>query len=238
MAVAFDAATESHTGTTGSASEASFTFSHNPVGTPAGVLVFVFTISATKTVTGVTYDAEALTEPAGGSAVDTAAEVGRVDTFFLGSGVNPTDPANVVVSRTNNAVVMYAVGITVTAAEDTGVTGIILLQENGAYTEQSVDDGSPGSDSVRFAGGYYGGATPAPQGANSTQLHTIDFTSFGCSCCRETTAGQGSRLVGFTQATSDDRAGVHLAVREITPLPPGFIKPIRALQAVNRAAVW
>ena len=223
MAVAFDSATESHTGTTGSANEASFTIVHNPVAVPAGVLVFVFTISATKTVTGVTYDVETVPEVSNGSAVDTATEPGRVDTFFMGSGVNTTDPANVVISRVNNAIVMYAVSITVTGAKDMGVTGIVLLQENQALAEQSVNDQSPGANSLRFAGAYYGGATPAPQGASSTQLHTIDFTSFGCSVCRETTAGQGSRLVGFT-AGSDDVAAVHLAVREAL-LPPTLLMP-------------
>lgn len=38
---------------------------------------------------------------------------------------------------------------------------------------------------------------------------------------RETTAGQGSRPVGFSYGTSDDRAAVHLAVREVSAPPSG-----------------
>lgn len=215
-AIAHDAATESHTGTTGNTSSASFTFSHNPVGTPRGILVFVYTISATKKVTGVTYDGEAMTEVSGGAAVDTATEPGRVDTFFLGTGVNTTDPANVVVSRTNDATVMYAVAVSVTASYDTEVTGVVLQQQNGTLSEANVDDGSPGSNSLRYAGSYYGGASPAPAGSNSTSLNSIDFGAFGVSTVRETTAGQGSRPVGVSAAT-DDRATVHLAIREILP---------------------
>ena len=211
-AVANDAASESDTGTTGAASVASFTWTHTAVGTPRGVLVFVYTISATSTVTSVTDGGVAMTQVSGGAAVDTAGEPGRVDTFFLGTGIL-TGARPVVVNRTNNAVVMYAVAITQTAAADTAVTGIILLQENQALAQQSVDDGSPGSNSVRYAGAYSGLGAPPAVGANSTLLHNIDFGAFGTSTVRETTAGQGARLVGFT-AAADDVAAVHLAVRE------------------------
>ena len=211
-AVAHDAASESHTGTTGNASAASFTWTHTPVGTPRGVLVFVYTISATDTVTSVTYGGTAMTRITGGAAVDTAGEPGRVDTFFLGASI-PTGAQSVVVNRTNNAVVMYATAQTQTAATDTEVTGIILLQENQALAQQSVTDGSTGVTSVRYAGAYSGLAAPPGVGANSTLLNNIDLGAFGTSTVRETTAGQGARLVGFTAAT-DDVAAVHLAVRE------------------------
>jgi hypothetical protein len=44
MAVAHSAASESHTGTTGSTNQASFSWTHVQSGTPQGVLVFVHTI--------------------------------------------------------------------------------------------------------------------------------------------------------------------------------------------------
>lgn len=224
MAVAHDAASESHTGTTGSASEASFTFSHNPVGTPRAALVFVLTILATPKDTGVTYDGQAMTLVSGGEANDTAGEPGTIRTYFL-DNVPATDPANVVVSRTNDATVMYAVCATVTAAGAVEVTGIVLLEEQGTFAEQNVDDGSPGTNSERYAFGYYGGASPPPQGTNSTLLFGIDFTAFGANFVRRTNVGQGSLAVGFTQATSDDRAGVHIAVREAPAqtVSPGLV---------------
>jgi hypothetical protein len=214
MAVAHDAAFESHTGTTGSTSEASFTWTHTPVGTPAGVLVFTFVVNGTGDLaTSVTYGGSSLTPVSGGRAVDTVGEPGDCKAWFLGASV-PTGAQAVVVNRTNNATEMYAVSITVTAGADTETTGVTLLQENGAYTEQNVNDGSPGQNSVRYAGGYYGRVSVPTIGANSTALHDIDFGSFTASVARETTAGQGSRLVGWTQAQNDDRAAVHLAVRE------------------------
>jgi hypothetical protein len=187
--------------------------------------VFVFQgVSATDSVTGVTYGGTALTAVASGTATDTATEPGRVKAYFLGSGVPTTDNPTVVVSRTSNTTTMWAVCVTVTAATDTEVFNKVLLQENGVFAEQAVTDGSPGVNSVRYAGAYYGGATPAPAGANSTLLHSNDAGAYGWSAVRETTAGQGSRLVGFTQATADDRAGVHLAIRELQPPSlPGFL---------------
>lgn len=217
MAVAYDAFTESHA-TGGSASEASFSWSHNPVGTPKGVLVFVCTNANADYITSVTYDGVNVPQVSGGEAADTATEPGRTTAFFLGSSVPTTDPATVVVNRTNNATVLWAVSITVTASSDTAVytAGIVLLQENQAPAEKNVDDGSPGSNSVRFAGINYGrSAASIAAGANSTMLATQNHasTSRSTAVCRETTAGQGSRPVGFT-GVSDDCAAVHLAVYE------------------------
>ncbi len=219
MAVAHDQATESHTGTTGSASEASFSFSHDPVGTPRGVLVFVFTNADAADISSVTYDGVTVPAVAGGEAIDANGELGRCKAFFLGSGVPATDPATVVVNRTNNADVMYAVCITVTAGGDTYIAGTpVLLQEDGTLAEQSVVDGSNGVNSLRYAGVNSGLVTPPAQGSNSTQLHTIDFSARGISVCRETTAGQGSRSVGFSSGTTDDRSAVHVAVGELVPV--------------------
>jgi len=214
-AVAHDAASESHTGTTGSTNQASFSWTHTPVGTPRGVLVFVFTYStATKTVTGVTYGGVAMTAIAGGAAADTAGEPGRVDTYFLGASI-PTGARPIVVTRTNNGVTMYAAAATQTAGGDTEVTGMVLLQENGTFAVQSVDDGSPGTNSLRYAGAYAGGSNNLAAGTGSTILNNIDIGARTFNMARETTAGQGPRNVGFSYNISDDRAAVHLAVREI-----------------------
>lgn len=240
MAVAHDAAIESHTGTTGSNSQDSFSWTHTPAGTPKGVLIFVFNyLSDADLLTSLTYGGIDIPAVTGGLATDTATEAGRCEAFFLGSGV-PTGAQTVVVTRVNNSVSMYAVSITVTAAadKDTDVhtAGIILLQNDGAYAQQSVTDGSPGTNSVRYAGAYYGGNAPAPAGANSTLLHSIDIGAGGHSVVRETTAGQGARLVGFTQGTADDRAGVHLAIKEVAgavaapgPTFPGMSRAARNL---------
>src|SRR5690349_10234852 len=127
MAVAFDASSEAHTGTTGSASEASFTWNHTPVGTPRHVLVFVWTNADESDITSVTNGGTALTAVSGGEAADTTGEPGRCSAYELGSSI-PTGVQAVVVNRTNNATVMSAVAITSTASTDCKVhtAGIVL----------------------------------------------------------------------------------------------------------------
>jgi len=173
--------------------------------------------STTSLVTSVTYGGAALTRITGGVALDSAGELGRVDTFFLGSGLASGNQF-ITVNRTNNATVMYAAAATVTAGADTTIpeSTIVLLQGDGTLAAQSVNDTSPGQNSVRYAGGYSGLNTPPTAGTGSTLLNSIDIGNYGSALVRETTAGQGARSIGFT-GSSDDRAVVHLAIRELVP---------------------
>jgi len=201
-----------------STSASSFSWTHTPVGTPAGVYVVTITSnSATEHATAVTYGGVSLTAETGGSAVDTAGEPGVVTLWSLNSSV-PSGAKSVVVTRTNDAIEMLAYAITVTSGGGCSVAGIVLLQEDGTIAEQLVDDGSPGTNSVRFAAGYCGAATAPIAGANSTLLDsiaTLGASTRSAALVRETTAGQGSRSVGMVRGASDDRAVVHWAVKEI-----------------------
>jgi hypothetical protein len=233
MAIGFDASSESHTGTSGSASQASFTWTHTPVGSPTGILVFTFTNANADNATAVSWGGLSLTAVSGGRAVDTAGEPGDCKAWFFGgttSQLSARSNDTVTVTRTNNANVMYAVAVTVTSASgflpEVHTAGIVLLSTDGTLAEQSVTDGSPGSDSMRFAGINSGlaaivsnpttpGTNNLSHGASSTWLQSIDFGARVIGVVRETTAGQGSRSVGFRATTSDDRAAVHLAIKEV-----------------------
>ena len=217
-AVAHDTSDESHTGTTGSASEASFTWTHTATGSPQGVLVFTCGLSsATNDVTSVTYGGVNVPAVTGGAASDAVTEPGNMKAWFLGSSI-PTGNQSVVVNRNNNANILYAVSISVTALSDTAVyeAGIVLQNGDVQAAEQSVDDGSPGTNSVRYAGTFSGWDAPASLtvGANTTGLRAIDIGSQLCQTARETTAGQGARSIGWTAASSDDTAAVYLAIKE------------------------
>jgi len=216
MAVAHDAGSESAV----SISQATFSWTHTPSGTPRSALVFVLSIQSTGDDTGVTYGGTPMTLVTGGEANDTATEQGTVRTYFLDNVA--AGAQTVEVTRVNDATQMIGIAATQTAAGATEVgPTIVLLEENGTYVSQNVDDGSPGTNSQRYVAGYYGGATPAPvTGADTTLVHDHDFTAFGWTVGRETTPGQGSRAVGLTQATSDDRAAVHLAIREVPATVP------------------
>ena len=161
MAVAHSAASESHTGTTGSTNEASFSWTHTQSCTPQGVLVFVHTINnASNTVISVTYGGLALTQVAGAVAIDTGGEPGRTDMFFLGSGLG-TGNQTITVNRTNNGRTLYASAATVTAGADVNVTGIQIEDQNQSLSPVAVDDGSSGINSLRYAATYSGrGAVP------------------------------------------------------------------------------
>jgi predicted secreted protein len=64
---------------------------------------------------------------------------------------------------------MWAVAITVTSGGDTSTAGVLLEQENQALTEENIDDGSPGANSVRYAAVASGtNNVTTTIGANST----------------------------------------------------------------------
>jgi hypothetical protein len=242
MAVGFDASSESHTGTTGSTSEASFNWTHTPSGSPSGVLVFTFVNANADDATAVSYGSSSLTAVSGGRAVDTAGEPRECKAWFLGSSV-PTGAQTVTITRNNNANVMYAVAITVTAGagKDTAVhtAGIVLREGDLAMDNRSPDDGTPGTNSMRFAGGNsavntYSTTLPSSIGNGivyvntnfSTALQHIDFGNNIIGVVRETTAGQGARQVGWTVIDTDDTAAVYLAVKEIDAAPSTTIKDL------------
>lgn len=215
---AFDAASESHTGTTGSSGEASFTWNHAGAASGVkGVVVFVKNLtSADDYVTSVTYGGVTMNAVTGGFAQDTAGEAGSVKAYHLGASI-PQGTQAIVVNRTNNAAELYATAGTVTGTNDTEYAGVTLEQEDQALTETNVDDGSPGTSSVRFAGIYSGVANITAAivpGTNSTLLGAIDIGGNVAMSVYETTPGQGSRPVGCV-AASDDVAAVYLAVREV-----------------------
>ena len=231
MAIGFDAVSESHTGTTGSTSESSFNWSHAPAGTPKGVLVFTFVNANADDATSVTYGGVSLTAVSGGRAASSnATSPGDCKAWFLGSGI-PTGTQTVTVNRTNNANAIYAVAITVTSGTNSAVhtAGIVLLTTDASsISEQLVTDGSPGTNSLRFAGINCGFANwnedpdgfPVPEqnvlpGSNSTWINNttiltgssgvvgiIDYGTRGCGVVKESAAGQGSRNVGFSGTTT------------------------------------
>ena len=219
--VAHDGSSESHSGSTGSTSEASVGWTHTPSGTLRGITVFTCdATSSTHAGTAVTYGGVSLTAVSGGEADDTAGGPGSVKAWHLGASI-PTGAQTVTVTRTNNANVMYAVAAGQTASSDTAThdAGVVLLQEDGNFAEQSVTDGSPGTNSWRYAAGFSGIGSTAlvVAGANSTLVQLIDFAVGGCFFARENAAGQGARSIGFSYSSStDDRAGVHVAVKEIS----------------------
>jgi len=231
MAVAYDNVSNT---ASASISEASFTLSHTPSGTPRAAMVWVITNgSATPYDTAVTYAGVSMTLV--GYGIDDDTEPGCVRCYFLDNVSSGTQ--DVVVTRTNNATPMRAACITVTASGETEAytSGRVTIggsTENtgsdttgsgvGAFAEVSVDDGSPGTDSLRLGCAFSGAANPPSAGANSTEATSLDWGAVGYTVVYETVPGQGSRSVGVT-AGNDDRAAVFMAIREV----PAPVQPYR-----------
>ncbi len=223
MALAHDSASESHTGASASTNQSSFSWTHTPVGTPRSVLVHVFTFADAADVTSVTYGGVELPAVSGGEATCTDGdEDGRCTAYHLGAGI-PTGAQTVTVTRTNNADQLYATCHAATAAADTEVytPGIVLQQSVGTLSQQSPDDGSPGTNSMRYGAITSGLDGVVSNGASSTgtTVTSIDIGARTAKSNYETTPGQGARTVGFASGISDDRAAVYLAVRELVSAP-------------------
>jgi len=237
--VVYDTESESHTGTTGASGD--FSWTHTPTGTAAGILVFVINRNGSASNEpedgAVTYGGVAVPVVTGGSARDTttSTEGGWTKAYFLGDAAaiaaRASDTVAVAVGSAtfNNC---WAVAFTVTNSNggDTDYAGVLAEQNNQALTEESINDGSPGGTSTRFAGIGSGLSTVPSAGANSTAGPDIDYGAYCSGTYRETTAGSGSRPVGAdTGGTSDDVFAVYLAV-----IPVGVAFPFQPIHHLRK----
>ena len=216
-----DRASVSHA-VTGSISQASFTWDHNPRNVPSGILIYVVNMNnASNIVSSVTYGGVDVPHVIGGDAVDATTEPGNVSMYFLGSDIPTDDPATIVVNRTNNSneLMAYCVSVYSTTGE-TDITGGVIQQENAAFAETNIDDGSPSEGvSLRYACAFYGGSAPPPSGPNSILRSSFDTGAITSGLTSEANSGNGSRPVGFVAAT-DDRAISYIAVIPVATATP------------------
>jgi hypothetical protein len=233
MAVAHDAVSESHTGTTGHSGSTSFTWNHVPTGTPRSALVFIDTIGD-LVISSVTYGSVNMTAVPY-IAADTDTEPGYVSAWFLDNCGTGTKA--VVVNRTNSAIVAYATCMTQTAASATEVytAGVKTIAAAGteqtaassgatgvssSWSSMTLTDGSPGTNSIRYMAVHNGSSSVSAASTNTTTNGTnasIDFGLYTFATYRETTPSQGAKALTITTAISDDLAVIGLAVRETPP---------------------
>lgn len=220
MSVAVDTSSESHTGSSGSTTSADIAWNHSGRATGSGgvqgVFVFVFLNADADQIDAVTYGGVALEQI--DEAADTAGEPGRATLFFNGDPTAVLDGTQEVRIDRNGTSEMYAVCVTLTAGGPVRIhtAGITKQTTDGTLAAQSITDGSDGvGNSMRFAG-INSGLAAVPTPSSSTALQSIDFGQRVIAVVRETTAGTGSRSVGWSDASSDDRAAIYFAVKEIT----------------------
>ena len=218
-AIAHDA-----TGTFGATPDTAspMSWSHNPVGTPRGIIVLIVTNDTTDTITAVDYDGTAMTRVVW---QNVGGENGSAYAYFLGTSVPATDPATITVSFLGTANHMGA-SVSVTAADDTSVEDFDVVSStslaNPSMTLTTTET------TITYGALYSGTAGPtstAPDG-NHTDIQETDLGAETASTIRRSaTVAAGSPVVGWTVA-ADDVAGVSLAVREgvaavsVTPMRP------------------
>lgn len=215
MTVSLIRSAESHTGTTGSVSQASYTWALGIAGdAPRGVVVFTMQgVLAADAVTAVTYGGVALTKVTGGAAADTVTEPGRVTTWLLGASV-PSGAQSVVVTRTSNTATCYGVGFLLggsAAIVSYGTPGYMM--ENGAAVALTINPGT--ATSIVLAALYTGGSTAPTASTGMTLAQTLSGSyAYAFGAAYETTPTTGSRARGLVAAT-DDLAYVVCAFREV-----------------------
>lgn len=215
MSVAFDAATKSAQFT------ADTTFSHTPVGTPRGVVVFIAqqTLSNDQ-VDSVTYGGVSLTRATNGFAQDTAVEPCAAYGYFLGSGI-PTGTQTVAINETGGSP-KIAWAVTLTAASDTAIEDSGVTQGDQANPAVALSTGAGVETWVGavLATGIGFSANVDP-GASYTLVEFHDFGANGAALERITTNNAGGGVTADFVASSDDVAMVALAIKE-TALPSTF----------------
>lgn len=221
--IAFDAAMESER----IATTDPWPWTHTPVGAPRSIIMFSsHGVTATSHVVGVKYGTSACTTGGGtggvsmtkvATAADTATEPGRVDAWFLGTGI-PTGAAQVCADLDSATVDdIHFVSMSFTATSDTEVVTSATDAENQANPTATLAFG--GRRSVSAMVFYSGGATPPATTACSgssacTVSHTMDQGAWADSTARQTTAGTTDQVMGWTQA-ADDVAVAYVAISEI-----------------------
>ena len=208
MAIAFDATT-----TTGQVTGDN-RFTHTPVGTPKGALVYIVINGLVGTVSGVTYGGVAMAETANSPASNTTGELGGSHCFFLGSGL-PTGAQTVAVDMLLGTEVNIVGCITVTAANDTSVVTTAKVESNNTTTTTATL--SLGGVSSFCATGFWTGLNAVTSFAPLTSWTGSTETDFGAQCGGIYTydiIGTTDVSGGYSNTGGDDCAMHTIAIRE------------------------
>lgn len=209
MAIAFDAASS------GALTTGALSWTHTPVGTPRGILVFVVIFNDTNTVSAVTYGGVSMTEVTGSPNVHNVggADDGTVTAWFLGSSV-PTGPQTVAatVSGTPNK---CGAAFSVTAGSNTSIVDTDASINSGSQANPSGTL-SLGGITCFCAEGFHSGqsavsgVTPLSGWTSRSEITTTAETA---GFYTYDTIGSSDVTIGWTQ-TADDATCVAVAIRE------------------------
>jgi hypothetical protein len=214
MAILRDAVT--HDSTAGGGADASFT--HTPVGTPRGVLLFVtftgsFAGSTDQIDSTPTYGGVSMTEVAGSPLLFSGTEDKQIHVFHLGSSV-PTGPQTVAFSVVDIAA--YSTCITYTASGDTEIvdTTTILTTASGNVTGTLSLGGRTCEAAMAFVNGSGLPADTSPL-TDWTQQRETDHGSQTSGAYTYDTVGSADVTFGTNEAASTHVAAFGVAIAEV-----------------------
>jgi len=214
--VAFDAFADTTNFATGD-----FTWTHTPVGTPKGVVVWVLEASTASQdgVSGVTYGGTAMTEVTGSPLQHGSGEFGTVHCFFLGSSV-PTGAVTVAVT-TSNANSKVGGSVTFTASDDTELVDVDATINSDSQENPSVTL-SATSRTVWAGIGFYSGqnaVTGITPLTNWTGQTEDDIGTKTMGIYTYDTIGTSDVTAGWTQG-ADDAVMIAVLVAEVGGASP------------------
>lgn len=226
MAVAFDAFTASSNGT------GDLSFTHTPVGTPRGVIVYIVqNADGSDSVTGVTYGGVAMSEMSGSPNLKSTGEPGGVHAFFLGSSI-PTGAQTVAVSS-SGTVTKRGYAITLTAGADTELVDVDATINSDSTTVSvtlNLGGRSCFCSLACFSGeGITGFITPP---ANWASRNEVDFGNQIGACYTYNIIGTSDVAAGH-DAIADDAVMIATAVSEAAAPPPPALT-YRSIRSVLR----
>jgi len=213
MAIAFDAADFSAT----TSSNTSITWTHTPVGTPRGIIVFIGqnTNDGTDRVTSVTYGSETMTEMSGSPLLHTTSQPGAVYGYFLGTNI-PTGAQTVTVNLTGSGSIIKSGGsVSLTANEDTSTVDIDATMNSDSQADPSVTLQLGGVTCFAMIGALSGrasviGVTPL---TSWTERNEQDYGEQIGIWYTFDTIGSADVTAGWTQG-ADDATMIAVAIRE------------------------
>ena len=207
MAIAYDAASAATPGT------GNLSWTHTPVGTPRGVMVFIVQDGSTSDqVSSVTYGGDAMTEVCFAANTGTA---GYVYGYWLGTSI-PTGAQTVAVT-VSGATAKAAGCITVTAAADL-VVDDAPDGDLGSVADPSIDV-TVATGRVAYIAGALHSAESTPTdltpASGFTQVTEYDFGfQVGSIIRRDATDTAGTVSVAWTDAVAENSAACAIALRE------------------------
>ena len=130
--VAFDAWSRDTTPGVGDQS-----YTHTPVGTPRGVIVFVGVTTSADEITGATYGGTAMTEMTGSPNLLAGGEQGGAHAYFLGASV-PTGAQTVAITTSASVGTNQIYTITLTAGGNTEIVDVDATVNSASAANPSV----------------------------------------------------------------------------------------------------